>query len=45
VLAGSFVGSPRFVESPRLPVEGRKLLIIAPMDEGFIIRVTPHLAP
>lgn len=38
-------GSPRFVESPRLTIEDRLLKIIAPMDEGFILRVTPVFAP
>ncbi len=38
-------GSPRFVESPRLSIDDRKLRVVAPMDEGFIIRVTPLFAP
>jgi len=34
-------GSGRFVESPRLVIEDRTLVLTAPMDEGFVVRVTP----
>jgi hypothetical protein len=34
-------GSGRFVESPRLAIEDRTLVLTAPMDEGFLVRVTP----
>ena len=34
-------GSGRFAASPRLTVDDRTLVIEAPMDEGFIVRVTP----
>jgi hypothetical protein len=40
-------GSGRFVESPRLTLRdgGRTLRFVAPMDEGFILRLTPLFAP
>jgi len=38
-------GSGRFVPSPRLTVDDRTLTFVAPMDEGFILRVTPLVQP
>jgi len=38
-------GSGRFVESPRLRLADRTLTFVAPMDEGFVLRVTPRFAP
>ncbi len=38
-------GSGRFVPSPRVSVADRTLTYVAPMDEGFILRVTPLQAP
>lgn len=38
-------GSQRFVESPRLTIHDKTLELVAPMDEGFILRVTPLFEP
>ena len=38
-------GSGRFVDSPRLTIDDRTLRVVAPMDEGFILRVTPLFRP
>ena len=38
-------GSGRFAPSPRVVVDDRALTLTAPMDEGFVLRVTPKMAP